>query len=189
MSRINTIILDRDGVINHDSPDYIKSPEEWVPVEGSLDAIALICTKGYSIYIATNQSGIARGLYNVETLEAIHRLMISSIESAGGSIKRIFLCPHGPDAHCRCRKPAPGMLLDIFSVAGVNAEQCLFVGDSLRDLQAARAAGCPAALVETGNGLRVSKEDSEEVPRFADLLTLAHWLPVRQQSPDQQENG
>lgn len=180
---LKVIILDRDGVINHDSPDYIKSPEEWLPIEGSLKAIALLCQKSYPVYVATNQSGVGRDYYSMETLTSIHQLMTRSIEAAGGKLAGIFLCPHKPEDQCKCRKPQPGMLIDIFQVAAVTANECVFVGDSKRDLEAAWAAGCHAALVETGNGKNVSLEGAEKAERYSDLLTFAQALPDRRITP------
>lgn len=173
---MQVIILDRDGVINHDSPDYIKSPAEWHPIDGSLEAIALLCKKGYAVYVATNQSGVGRGYYDMDTVEAIHQKMLRCIDEAGGRLAGIFLCPHHPEDHCNCRKPKPGMLLDIIHVANVKPDECIFVGDSLRDLEAARAAGCQPVLVETGNGQALAASETQGIARYADLLSFTHAL-------------
>lgn len=146
------IILDRDGVINRDSDAFVKSPEEWVALPGSLEAIARLSQSGWTVAIATNQSGLARGLFDMNTLNAIHAKLHREVAALGGDVDAIFLCPHGPDDGCVCRKPLPGMMHDIarrydISLAGVPA-----VGDSLRDLQASAQAGCTPWLVLTGNG-------------------------------------
>lgn len=146
------IILDRDGVINHDSPDYIKSPEEWIPIKNSLEAIALLNKKGYSIAIATNQSGLARGYYDLTTLEQIHHKMMAEVTAVGGKIAHIAICPHGPNDSCTCRKPLPGLLLKLAEQCDIDLCQTLFVGDSHRDIETARNAKAIPVLVLTGNG-------------------------------------
>lgn len=179
---ISVVILDRDGVINEDSVDYIKSPEEWHPIPGSLEAIALLKEKGYLVYIATNQSGVGRGYYTQDGLKAIHEKMLSQVEAAGGNIDGIFFCPHTPEDQCQCRKPAPGLLLQIFAAAGVMPSDCVFVGDSHRDIEAAIAAKCAAVLVLTGNGANALKSLSNdvnvrgEVNRYENLLSFANTL-------------
>ncbi len=145
-------ILDRDGVINQDSKDFIKSPDEWLPIAGSLEAIARLSQAGWRIVVASNQSGLARGLFSMHTLNAIHSKMRQEIVQAGGHIDAIFLCPHGPDDGCLCRKPKPGMFTDIAQRYDISLNDVPAVGDSLRDLQAASAAGCTPWLVLTGNG-------------------------------------
>ena len=172
------IILDRDGVINEDSDDYIKSPAEWIPIPGSLEAIARLVRAGYRIAVATNQSGIARGLFDLETLERIHGKMCAAVAAAGGEIAAIHFCPHGPDDHCACRKPQPGLLRDIAvrfntDLAGVPA-----VGDSLRDLQAARAVGARPMLVRTGKGESTVHrgEGLDGVEIYADLAAVVDAL-------------
>lgn len=146
------VILDRDGVINHDSDLYIKTPDEWKPIAGSLGAIARFTQAGYRVVIATNQSGLGRGLFDMAALNAMHDKMHKAVNQLGGRIDAVFFCPHAQDAGCSCRKPRPGMLLEIarrfeFDLAGVPA-----IGDSLRDLQAASAAGARPILVLTGKG-------------------------------------
>lgn len=145
-------ILDRDGVINQDSNDFIKSPDEWIPIPGSLEAIARLSQAGWRIVVASNQSGLARGLFSMHTLNAIHSKMRQEIAQAGGHVDAIFLCPHGPDDGCLCRKPKPGMFNDIAQRYDISLDDVPSVGDSLRDLQAASAAGCTPWLVLTGNG-------------------------------------
>jgi D-glycero-D-manno-heptose 1,7-bisphosphate phosphatase len=145
-------ILDRDGVINQDSSAFIKSPDEWLPIPGSLDAIARLSRANWRVVIASNQSGIARGLFSVNDLNAIHAKMRRELAAAGGLIDAIFVCPHGPDDGCTCRKPLKGMFLDIARRYDVGLKNVPAIGDSLRDLQAASAAGCSPWLVLTGNG-------------------------------------
>ncbi len=148
------VILDRDGTINHDSDDYVKSPSEWRPIEGSLEAIARLTQAGFRIVVATNQSGIARGLFDTATLIAIHDTVQRAVAQAGGRIDAFFFCPHAPDSACRCRKPEPGMLLEIARRFNVSLENTYMVGDALRDVQAAAAAGARPVLVLTGRGSR-----------------------------------
>ena len=149
---MNLVVLDRDGVINRDSDEYIKSPEEWIPIPGSLEAIARLCRAEYRVVVATNQSGIARGLFTLDTLNRIHARMLEHIQRKGGAIDAIAVCPHGPDNDCACRKPRPGMLLDLARRLNVNLHGVPVVGDSIRDLEAARAAGAQPVLVRTGKG-------------------------------------
>jgi D-glycero-D-manno-heptose 1,7-bisphosphate phosphatase len=147
------VILDRDGVINEDSQDHIKSPEEWQPIPGSLEAIARLNRAGWHVVVATNQSGIARKLYDLDTLVRIHEKMHRAVREAGGQIDAVFFCPHGPQDHCRCRKPAPGLFHDIARRLRIALPGVPAIGDSLRDLQAARAVGARPILVRTGQGL------------------------------------
>jgi D-glycero-D-manno-heptose 1,7-bisphosphate phosphatase len=152
------IILDRDGVINYDSPSYIKSPEEWKPIPGSLEAIALLNQAGYRVLVATNQSGVGRGLFEMATLNEIHDKMHRALGVLGGRIDGIFYCPHAQDAGCSCRKPKPGLLEEISRRFGVSLEGVPFIGDSLRDLQAATAVGAQPVLVLTGKGKKTRKD-------------------------------
>lgn len=146
------IILDRDGVINHDSNAYIKSPEEWHPLPGSLDAIARLTHAGWRVVIASNQSGVGRGLFSADTLNSIHHKLREQVFAAGGRIDAIFVCPHTPTDGCQCRKPLPGMFQDIAQRYDINLSGVPAVGDSLRDLQACSEVGCSPWLVLTGNG-------------------------------------
>ena len=148
------VILDRDGTINHDSDQHIKSPAEWKPIKGSLEAIARLTQAGWRVVVATNQSGIGRGLFDMATLNAIHDTMHRAVHLAGGRIDAIFFCPHAGDSNCECRKPKPGMLLEIAKRMNVELEGVPMVGDSLRDLQAAVAAGARPVLVLTGKGTK-----------------------------------
>lgn len=157
------VVLDRDGTINHDSDKYIKSPAEWKPIKGSLDAIAKLGQAGYRVVIATNQSGIARGLFDMATLNAIHDTMHRAVNLAGGRIDAIFFCPHAADAGCPCRKPKPGMLLEIAKRMNVDLKDVPMVGDSRKDLEAAAAAGARPVLVLTGNGRKT--RDAGDLPK------------------------
>lgn len=146
------IILDRDGVINHEREDYVKSADECVPIEGSIDAIARLSKAGFSVVIATNQSGLARGKFDLDHLEDMHAKLTQLVLEQGGEIAAIFYCPHAPEDQCKCRKPLPGMLDAIEAEFNTSVESCYFVGDSLRDLQAGAMKGCIPVLVKTGNG-------------------------------------
>jgi len=146
------VILDRDGVINYDSPHFIKTPDEWQPLPGSLNAIVRLQQHGYRVAVATNQSGLGRGLFDRETLLAIHAKMLAAVHAHGGDIDIIAFCPHHPDENCACRKPKPGLLIDILHRSQIAASEAIMVGDSLRDIQAGLAVGCKSYLVLTGKG-------------------------------------
>jgi D-glycero-D-manno-heptose 1,7-bisphosphate phosphatase len=148
------IILDRDGVINHDSADYIKSADEWVAIDGSIDAIARLYRAGFTVVVATNQAGLAKGKFDLDDLEAMHEKLTQLVEEQGAELGAIFYCPHHPDDKCKCRKPLPGLVDAIEAEFNISAEGFYFVGDSLRDLQAATVKGCKPLLVKTGNGLK-----------------------------------
>jgi D-glycero-D-manno-heptose 1,7-bisphosphate phosphatase len=149
---LKLIVLDRDGVINFDSEHFIKSPDEWRPIPGSLEAIARLNQAGYRVVVATNQSGVGRGLFGMTTLTEIHDKMFKSLHQVGGRIDAVFFCPHAADSNCDCRKPKPGMLQQIGVRFGVDLDQVPVVGDGLRDLQAAAAIGARPILVLTGKG-------------------------------------
>ena len=169
------VILDRDGVINHDSNQYIKSPEEWKPIPGSLAAIARLNQAGYRVVLATNQSGIGRGLFETDTLLAIHEKMNKALALAGGRIDAIFFCPHNNEDQCDCRKPKPGMFREIAARFNTDLSGVPAIGDSLRDLQAAVAAGAQPMLVLTGKG-RKTVDDPAMPPDtlvFPDLAAAA----------------
>ena len=172
------IILDRDGVINQDSPAYIKSPDEWKPIPGSLEAIALLNQAGYRVLVATNQSGVGRGLFEMATLNAIHDKMHRALGLVGGRVDGIFYCPHAQDAGCDCRKPKPGLLEEISRRFGVSLEGVPFIGDSLRDLQAATAVGAQPVLVLTGKGKKTRKDGGlpEGTVVHDDLAAAVHSL-------------
>lgn len=152
MANRKVVILDRDGVINVDSDAFIKSPDEWVALPGSLEAIARLNQAGYRVAIATNQSGIGRGLFDMNALNAMHLKMHRMAAAVGGRIDAVFFCPHTAEDHCECRKPKPGMLKMIAERFEADPEITPVVGDSLRDLQAGAALGFPAHLVLTGKG-------------------------------------
>ena len=172
------VILDRDGTINQDSDQYIKSPAEWKPIPGSLQAIARLNQGGWRVVVATNQSGIARGLFDMAALNAIHAEMHRAVGLAGGRIDAIFFCPHAADSGCECRKPKPGLLREIASRMDVDLAEVPMVGDSLRDLEAAATAGAKPYLVLTGKGKKT--RDAGGLPPgtqvFADLGALAARL-------------
>ena len=179
------LILDRDGVINHDSDDYIRSLDDWQPIEGSIEAIARLSQAGYRIAVASNQSGLGRGYFGVAELDAIHARLRQLVAEQGGSVAGIFYCPHLPDAGCHCRKPATGLLEAIESELGESVRGAWFVGDSLKDLQAARAKGCRPALVLSGKGRKTLVElrspgvdlaDPDDVPVFDDLAAAARHI-------------
>jgi D-glycero-D-manno-heptose 1,7-bisphosphate phosphatase len=149
-------IIDRDGVINYDSDQYIKTPAEWKPIPQSLEAIARLNHAGYRVVLATNQSGVGRGLFDMSTLNAIHDKMYRALAHVGGRIDALFFCPHIDESNCDCRKPKPGMLLDIAKRFNVDLKNVPFIGDSLKDLQAAQAVGAKPILVRTGKGEKTS---------------------------------
>ncbi|MGR9107052.1 MAG: D-glycero-beta-D-manno-heptose 1,7-bisphosphate 7-phosphatase [Gammaproteobacteria bacterium] len=170
------ILLDRDGVINEDSDEYIKNPDEWQPIPGSLEAIADLCRAGYRIVVITNQSGLSRGFLKPDTLEAIHEKMHHHVEECGGKIEAVYVCPHAPNDHCECRKPEPGLLKRFASDYRVSLDHIPFIGDSYRDIQAGRAAGANPMLVKTGNGRITLAEHPEiDVPVFEDLYDAARF--------------
>ena len=172
------IILDRYGVINFDSMQFIKSPTEWKPIPGSLDAIARLTQADYRVVIATNQSGIGRGLFDLDTLNAIHAKMHRAVQSVGGCIDAIFYCPHPADSKCDCRKPKPGMFQRIAACFNVDLIGKPAVGDSLRDLQAAAAVGACPYLVLTGKGENTLREGNlpEGTKIFPDLAAAVEHL-------------
>jgi D-glycero-D-manno-heptose 1,7-bisphosphate phosphatase len=152
------VILDRDGVINFDSDAYIKSPREWKAIPGSLEAIARLTQAGYHVVVATNQSGVGRGLFEMATLNKIHDKMHLAVGRAGGRIDAVFYCPHAQDADCGCRKPKPGLLEEIGRRFGMSLAGVPSIGDSLRDLQAAAAVGAQPILVLTGKGAKTQRD-------------------------------
>ena len=176
------IILDRDGVINRDSREFVKNADEWQPIPGSIEAIAKLSKAGYTVTVASNQSGLARGLFSRNALRAMHRKLRRLVAAKGGHIDRIVICPHGPDDGCRCRKPAPGLLRRLARHYGTSLDRVPAVGDSLRDLEAAAAAGAAPILVRTGNGSKVAAnlpDSLRSVPIFDDLSAVADELLKR----------
>ena len=173
------IILDRDGVINYDSDQFIKSPEEWKPIPGSLEAIARLCQADYRVVVATNQSGIERGLFDMAMLNTIHDKMHKACALAGARIDAVFFCPHAAEANCHCRKPRSGMLEEIAARYGLgNLGDVPVVGDSLRDLQPAVALGAQPYLVLTGKGSKAQTAGGlpEGTQVFADLAAVVMKL-------------
>ena len=152
------IILDRDGVINEDSDHYVRSAEQWIPIEGSIEAIAMLSHAGYTVVIATNQSGLARGYFDEQALMAMHNKMQRLVLEKGGRINGIYFCPHDPDDHCTCRKPNNGMIEQILQDYHASPEQTWVIGDSLRDLQAGVKSHCNIALVLTGKGNKTKQQ-------------------------------
>jgi D-glycero-D-manno-heptose 1,7-bisphosphate phosphatase len=172
------VILDRDGVINYDSNEYIKSPEEWLPIPGSLEAIAQLNRYGFKVVIATNQSGVARGYYDLPMLDLIHEKLMSELAAVGGCVEEIFFCPHHPDEGCHCRKPKAGLLHQIQYKYTIELADTFFIGDSYVDVQAAQTAGCIPLLVLTGNGQSALLKYPElnTVPRFIDLAHAVEYV-------------
>jgi D-glycero-D-manno-heptose 1,7-bisphosphate phosphatase len=167
------VILDRDGTINADRDDYVKSAEEWEPLPGALEAIARLNHGGWHVVIATNQSGLGRGLFDMAALNAMHQKMMQALAVHGGRIDAVFFCPHAPDETCTCRKPQPGMIEEIVHRYGVHPEQVPVVGDSLRDLQAGLALGCPTHLVRSG---KTADIDAQQLRLLLDAVpgTVVH---------------
>jgi D-glycero-D-manno-heptose 1,7-bisphosphate phosphatase len=172
------IILDRDGVINYDSDEFIKSPDEWQPIPGSLEAIARLNQGGYRVVVITNQSGLARGLFTLDDLNQIHSKMHKQLSNIGGTIEAIFFCPHGNKENCRCRKPRPGMFYDLSNRLSMGLASVPAVGDSLRDLQAAKSVDARPILVLTGKGQQTSSnmEGIMDVPVYDNLATFVDNL-------------
>ena len=171
------LILDRDGVINHDSDDYIKSLQEWMPLPGAISAIAQLSKAGWTVAVATNQSGLARGYYADATLQAMHQRLRQLVAEQGGELGIVVHCPHGPDHGCECRKPRPGMLLQIAEHYRTSLKGVWFVGDSSADLQAALAVDCQPVLVKTGKGQRtLSRPLPANTLVFDDLAAVAAQL-------------
>ena len=166
MPKQRYVLLDRDGVINHDSDKFIKSPEEWLPIAGSLEAIAMLNAFGYKVVVVTNQSGIARGLFDAAMLEKIHDKMHRLVNEKGGVITAVYYCPHSPDSTCDCRKPKAGLLKAFPADFDVDLTAIDVVGDSLRDLQAAQVVGARPILVKTGKGLQTLTNN----PHFNSLV-------------------
>lgn len=175
---MNLVILDRDGVINYDSDEYIKSPDEWVPIPGSLEAIARLTREGYRVVVATNQSGVARGLFDTDTLNRIHSKMLQAVRDKGGEIDGVFFCPHGPDDRCHCRKPRTGLFEEIAERLKGNLIGVYAVGDSERDIIAARDVMAQPVLVRTGKGKRTLKSSGHlrDVPVYDDLAQFVDAL-------------
>lgn len=162
------ILLDRDGVINEESPAFIKSPDEWLPLKNSLEAIALLNQNGFRVVVITNQSGLARGLFDEKTLNLIHQKMHDDTQKVGGAIEAIYFCPHQTEDGCECRKPKAGLLKQFAADYEVDLKNVCFIGDSLRDIQAAQLVGATPILVKTGNGAKTLQEN----PQFLTSLSI-----------------
>ncbi|SDL58414.1 D-alpha,beta-D-heptose 1,7-bisphosphate phosphatase [Franzmannia pantelleriensis] len=190
MPRANRlVILDRDGVINRDSDNYVKSLDEFLPYPSAINAIARLCRAGWTVAVATNQSGIARGYYDEDTLATMHEYLSALVTQAGGKIAHFAHCPHGPNDGCDCRKPLPGLLEQIRTALGMTDLQgSWMVGDSLRDLQAGEPMGCRPVLVRTGKGERTLAKQPElmsvdsGIRIFDDLAGFADWLLDQQRA-------
>ena len=173
------VILDRDGVINRDSAAFIKNTEEWQPLPGSIEAIAALSEAGFTLAVASNQSGIARGLFDQAALDAMHHKMLELISNAGGRINKIVICPHGPDEGCDCRKPRPGLLEQLGAYFETPLTGVPVIGDALRDLEAAAAVGPSPVLVRSGKGAKTEQALPERfvnIPVYDDLAAAAHAL-------------
>ncbi len=179
LAKKGLLILDRDGVINRDSDTFVKSAAEWLPLPGSIAAIAALSGAGYTVTIASNQSGLARGLFARDALRAMHRKLRKLVAGEGGLVDRIVVCPHGPDDGCACRKPLPGLLLRLAHHYGTGLSGVPVIGDSLRDLQAAIAIGARPLLVRTGNGRKAEASlpaNIGEIEIFDDLAAATAAL-------------
>jgi D-glycero-D-manno-heptose 1,7-bisphosphate phosphatase len=172
------VILDRDGVINFDSDQFIKSPDEWRPIPGSLEAIARLNQAGFRVVVASNQSGVGRGLFDMATLNAIHAKMHKLTAQAGGRIDAVFFCPHAADSKCACRKPRPGLFQEIGSRLHMDLKTVFAVGDALRDVEAALAVGAKPILVRTGKGMKTlaAGQLPQDIPVFDNLLQAAQAI-------------
>lgn len=178
------VILDRDGTLNEDSADYVKTPEEWIPLPGALEAVARLNHAGWHVVIATNQSGLGRGLYDVSTLNAMHAKMHKLLAAVGARVDAVFYCPHGPDERCHCRKPEPGLFELIGERYGLDLHGVPTVGDTARDLVAGVAVGCEPHLVLTGKGAALAGRElpdtfPKETQVHADLGAFADFLIAR----------
>ena len=196
------VILDRDGTINHEREDYIKSPEEWVPLPGSLEAIARLNHAGWHVVVATNQSGIGRGLFDMVALNAMHAKMNQLLARVGGRVEAVFFCPHTPEDHCTCRKPMPGLFQMIGQRFGRSLDGVPMVGDLPRDVLAAQSVGCEPHLVRTGQAATMPESElqalRQQVPgltihpnlsAFADYLILRELRVQGEDSPVSTHTG
>lgn len=164
VDKTKLLVLDRDGVINQDSDQFIKSPQEWHAIPGSLEAISRLCREDYHVVIITNQSGIARDYFSINTLNRIHQKLLDELNHFGGEISAIFFCPHSEKDNCDCRKPKPGMFFELSERSKCDLTEVYAVGDSMRDLEAARSAGARPVLVRTGKGKQTEQDFLKEKP-------------------------
>lgn len=174
------IILDRDGVINEDSPDYIKSPDEWRAIPGSLEAIAKLNQAGFTVVVATNQSGVGRGYFSLQDLQRMHQKMYQELARVGGKIDKIYFCLHTPSDNCNCRKPKTGMFEQIMQDYKIDLKNVINIGDALRDIQIGEAFGCRNILVLTGKGAKTLKDNPGiAVEVFPDLISATDFLTYK----------
>lgn len=174
---LKLVVIDRDGTLNREPEDYLRGPDDWEPLPGALEAVARLNEAGWRVVIASNQSGLGRGLFDVATLNAVHARMHKAVAQAGGRIDAVFFCPHAPEDECDCRKPAPGLFLQIAERYGIAPAQLVAVGDSVRDARAGVAAGCDTHLVLTGQSVSGRPTDLPSgVSTHADLLAFADAL-------------
>jgi D-glycero-D-manno-heptose 1,7-bisphosphate phosphatase len=185
---VKLVILDRDGTINHEREDYIKSPEEWVPLPGALEAIARLNHAGWHVVVATNQSGIGRGLFDMVALNAMHAKMNQMLAKVGGRVEAVFFCPHTPEDHCSCRKPMPGLFQMIGQRFGRSLDGVPMVGDLPRDVLAAQSVGCEPHLVRTGQAATMPESELQSLRQQVAGLTIhpnlsafADYLILREQ--------
>ncbi len=174
------VILDRDGVINEDSDAFVKSVDEFIPIPGSVEAIALLTRHGFEVAIATNQSGLGRGLFDLDDLEAMHQKLDALVEAAGGRLSGIFYCPHTPDDDCACRKPLPGLLDAIAAELHCELAGVPLIGDSQRDLEAGLARGCVPVLVRTGKGAKTAEKFAADPARWGAVAQFDNLLAAAQ---------
>jgi D-glycero-D-manno-heptose 1,7-bisphosphate phosphatase len=196
MMSTKLVILGRDGILNEYRDDHVKAPEEWTPVPGALEAVARLNHAGWHVVVATNQAGIGRGMIDMASVNAIHAHMNQRLMAQGGRVDAVFFCPHTPEEHCDCRKPLPGMMIDIGRRYGVDLKSVPMVCDTLRDLTAARAAGCEPHLVLTGRAARVGDEQLHQmltqVPgarAHADLAAFVEFVLTRDHVHDSSSAG
>ena len=196
MTSMKLVILDRDGTINEDRDDYVKSPDEWVPLPGALEAIARLNHAGWHAVVATNQSGLGRGTFDMAALNAMHAKMNQLLARQGGRIDAVFFCPHAPEDSCTCRKPLPGLFEQIGERFGMPLRDVPVVGDTLRDLQAGAAAGCRPHLVRTGKAALMDDAQIAELCALvpgtvvhADLAAFAEYLIQRQREDRAAQGG
>lgn len=190
------IILGRDGILNEYHEDHVKDIDEWVPIPGAMEAVARLNHAGWHVVVATNQDGIGRGMIDMASVNAVNAHMVRTLQAVGGRIDAVFLCPHAPEKSCSCRKPLPGLMLDIGRRYGIALRQVPMVGDTLRDLQAAHAAGCEPHLVRSGRAAAVDQRQLaawlEQVPEavvHADLSAFAEFMLERGHVRDSQSGA
>ena len=191
MQHTKLIILGRDGILNHYRDDHVKSPDEWLPIDGALEAVSRLNHAGWHTVVATNQAGIGRGVIDMASINAVHAEMNRKLLAQGGRLDAVFFCPHTPEEQCVCRKPLPGMMLDIGRRYGVDLAQVLMVADTVRDIQAAVAAGCEPHLVLSGRASALSEDALQQVLAaeartqvHADLAAFAEFVLTRDHVAD-----